>query len=658
MDNLALKDLQKIILGNRKEPLSAIEIRNLFSYPTSPETILYIITALNEKKLDPHTALIQAIANATKKEDLVPIALALRYGADPNLYVNAPNIGDIHILGYTYLVLSKRDLPILNGSIIMLMIMGSNANMLIFDAKGGIVKDEFSLIEPLKGQGVLEWLDDQGFDTIIPQIQKGYGKVDKKFMTTLATFLDKDNLLTSDPRLDEVVGAHTSFIFNKHKSNIDIQRGLRTNRKYLNLTGFEYFIDQGASLNYDEINDLIYSIKEYKDSGDLISMSQIRQMLLYIIQKGQGLDLYQGDLIKKFDQAIYSQIVKEYEVPYWKKACSQSNSKTPDRLKTLAYQLNLDPETSHDVICNRIKRILQTDPEETKKNVIERNKNRIHSELSYINESDVSSLSCSNRSVLKTNIYDYPDADIAFYRDSQENIWCFTSNNFLKIMEQKKNPYTVQEFPEFFLKDVKFKIDFISRYRSIDDDPVPISVILNNINKNDTISNIYTERDIKLFKEMGVLNGITDWNLNKLSRKDMERILNKNFNVKTNLERLKKDHALVTFMIVSYIQLKDNPDLTNNFFESFEAKTLNEGTINQQRDTKKKVGNFDTSVKKTNETKLLMNEKKIPVNEILNNYELGTDFNGQENPTVEELTRKLNDDNLGSSTLDESSFPI
>jgi len=638
MDNLALKDLQKIILGDRKEPLSAIEIRNLFSYPTSPETILYIITALNEKKLDPHTALIQAIANATKKEDLVPIALALRYGADPNLYVNAPNIGDIHILGYTYLVLSKRDLPMLNGSIIMLMIMGSNPNMLIFDNKGGIVKDEFSLVEPLKGQGVLEWLDDQGFDTIIPKLRGGkYDKIEKKFMTTLATFLDKDNLLTNDPRLDEVLGAHANSIFNKHKSNIDIQKGLQTSRKYLNLTGFEYFIDQGASLNYDEINDLIYSIKEYKDSGDLISMSQIRQMLLYIVTKGQGLDMYQGDLIKKFDQTIYDQMIKEYEVPYWKKVCSQSNGKTPERLKTLAYQLNLDPEVSRNIICGRIKRILQTNPEETKKNVIERNKNRIHSTLSYINEVDVSGLSCSNRSVLKTNIYDYPDTDIAFYRDDQENIWCFTSNNFLKITEQKKNPYTVQEFPEFFLKDVKSKMEFISRYRSMNDDPTPISVVLDNINKNDTISNIYTNRYVKLFKEMAVLNGITDWNLNKLTRKDMERILNKNFNVKTNLERLKKDHALITFMMVSYHQLKNNSDLINNFFESFEVKTMEQNTM--------KIKPKDEKSTQT-------------VNEIMKNYELGTNFSEQENPTVEELTRKINDDNLGSSMLDESSFPI
>lgn len=652
MDNLALKDLQKIILGNRKEPLSAIEIRNLFSYPTTPESILYLITALNQRKLDPHTALIQAIANATKKEDLVSIGLALRYGADPNLYVNAPNIGDIHILGYTYLVLSKRDLPILNGTIIMLMIMGSNPNMLVFDTKGGIVKDEFSLIEPLKGRGVLEWLDDQGFDTIIPQIRKGYGKVDKKFMTTLATFLDKENILTSDPRLDEALGAHTVSIFNKHKNGIEIQKGLNVSMKYLNLTSFEYFIDQGAMLNYGEINDLIYLIKEYKDSGDLISMSQIRQMLLYVVQKGQGLDLYQGDLIKNFDQAIYDQIIKLYEVPYWKKICSQAKTKTPDRLKTLAYQLNLDPEVPCSIICNRIKRLLQTDPKEIKKNVIERNKNRIHSELSYINEADVSGLSCSNRSVLKTNIYDYPDADIAFYRDIQENIWCFTSNNFLKITSQKKNPYTVQEFPDYFLKDVSRKIDFISKYREMADDPTPISTVLDNINKSDIITNDYTDRYVKLFKEMGVLNGVTDWNLNNLSRKEMEKILNKNFNMTTNLERLKKDHALASFMVISYDQLKNNPDFANAFFESIESKKNEEIPV-------EKIGSFKTENVKTKDGEKVSNNidggDKV---EKSNDQDLQTSFTAEKDPTSDELNRKINDESLGSSTLDESSFPI
>lgn len=635
MDNLALKDLQKIILGNRKEPLSSIEVRNLFSYPTTPEFILYVITGLNQKKLDPNLALIQGIANATKKEDLIAIALALRYGADPNLYVNAANIGDVHILGYAHLVLSKRNLPVLNSVIIMLSVMGANSNMLIFDNKGGIVKDEFSLVEPLKGQGVLEWLDDQGFDTILPQIQKGYKKVEKKFMTTIATFLDKEKLLVTDPRLDEVIAAHSNIIFNKYGKNADSEKGFRVARKYLNLTAFEFFVNQGASLNYGEINDLILSMIQYQRDNDLISLSQIRQMLLYLVQHGTSLDTYQEELLK-FDQTIYNMVIKEYEVPYWKKVCSFNKASTPDKLKELAYKLNLDPEAPKEIICSRIKRILQTDPEQTKKNVIERQKNRIHSSASYINESDMSGLSCSNRSVLKTNIYDYPDVDIAFYRDFQENLWCFTSNNFRKILEQKKNPYTVQNFPNFFIKQVEDQVKFIENYRSLDDHPTPISVTLDGINQNDKITNNYFDRSIKMFKEMGVLNGITEYNLEKLSKKDMERLLSSNFGVNVNLEGLKKEHALKTFILVSYSQIKTNPEFTEKFFESIVGKSS--------------VGQSEFG----------LNEKV--------GTQIGTDI-----PKIESLRESVtdisqgtsvsegfitNDEQLGSSTLDENSFPI
>ena len=134
-DNLPLRDLQKIILGERTEPLSIIEIRNLFSYPTTPESILYLITALNRNKIDPNTTLIQGIDNANHKQDLVPIALSLRYGADPNLYVNFPTVGDIHILGFVYLVVSYKTLPLLNSLVIMLMAMGADPNRLVFDSQ-------------------------------------------------------------------------------------------------------------------------------------------------------------------------------------------------------------------------------------------------------------------------------------------------------------------------------------------------------------------------------------------------------------------------------------------------------------------------------------------------------------------------------------------
>ena len=579
-NNLPLRDLQKIILGKRKEPLSNIEIRNLFSYPTTPESILYIITALNTKKIDPNTTLIQGISNSNKKEDLVPIALALRYGADPNLYVNAPNIGDIHILGYVYLTLSKKDLALLNSVIIMLIAMGSNPHLPVFDSKGGVVRDEFSLVEPIRGQSVIGWLDDQGFNTIIHQIEnQDYSEVDNTFMTMIATFLDRNDLLEQDPRLDEVIGSHSTIIFYKHSQKANKDKGLELARDYLNLTAFEFFIDQGAIPDYGEINDLVLLIETYKKIGDLISLGQIRQMLLYSISRGILIDTYQLDMIKNIDKTTYDKVNAEYSVPYWKKVCQTMKGLVPDRLKLLAYRLNLYPESSKDTLCYQIKKILQSDPIQVKKSVIERQKSRVDSMMAYINEfvdGSPPSLVCSNQSVLKNDIYDYPDVDIAFYKDDQDSLWCFSSNNFVKIMEQKKNPYTVQVFPEDFLSRVSNQIDFITKYRSIDDLPVAISETLDNIIKPDVINNEYTDKYSKLFEETMALNGITEWNIDKLSSDDMETILLNNFNVQTDLTSLSnKDHIVKTFYIISYQELLKNPDLNNSFFEQIEKKSVN-----------------------------------------------------------------------------------
>ena len=582
-DNLPLRDLQKIILGKREEPLSVIEIKNLFSYPTTPESILYIITALNREKIDPNTTLVQGIANVSDKEDLVPIALALRYGADPNLYVNAPNVGDIHILAYTYLALSNKSLPVLNAVVIMLMAMGSEQNRPVFDIKGGIIRDEYSLVEPIKGHSVIEWLEDQGYDTIIPQIQnQNYQDVETDFMTTLATFLDKSDLLPegSKPRLDEVVGSHSVELFDQFIKTTNPQTGIRVSRDYLNLTAYERFVDLGATLNYGEIIDLILSIKKYKDLGDFISMGQIREMLLYSISHGIILDTYQMDIIKSIDSKYYDKVKAAYEQPYWIKACATSKGTSDDKLKRLAYELNLYPEAPKDTLCHQIKMITQADPELVKKSAITRQQVRIKSDVAYIYQFDDDDtppdIRCNNRSLLSDNLYDFPDADIAYYRDYQDDLWCFTSNNYMKMVDKKTNPYTNQKFPQYFLDKVQRKIEFISVYHPIEDDPIPISKTIDGLSQPDQPDNTYTDKHVKGFEEMLVGNNIVDWNIHQLSQEELQAILWDNFRVSINLIDLDKEHAEKTFSVVSYEELKTNPDSTEKFFQQIEEKSTNE----------------------------------------------------------------------------------
>lgn len=581
-DNLPLRDLQKIILGKREEPLSVIEIRNLFSYPTTPESILYIITALNRKKIDPNTTLVQGIANATKKQDLVPIALALRYGADPNLYVNAPNVGDIHILGYTYLALSKKDLAVLNSVIIMLMAMGSDQNRLIFDVKGGVIRDEYSLVEPIEGQSVIEWLEDQGYDTIIPQIKgQNYESVDPVFMTMLATFLDRVDLVPPENTsvLDEVVGAHSVDVFKAYVETYNADAGLRVSRDYLNLTTYESFTDLGAMLNYGEINDLILSVGKYKELGDYISMGQVREMLIFSISRGAVLDEYQMNLIQETDTRLYEMVKVAYEQPYWIKACATCKGPADDKLKLLAYRLNLYPEAPKDTLCCQIKSITKADPELVKVSAIKRQATRISSDVSYINQFDDGCnpppIQCSNRSLITDNVYDFPDVDIAYYRDYQNALWCFTSNNFTKMTEKKVNPYTTEEFPLYFIEDVERKTQFISTYRPIDDMPVPISETIDSLSQPDSPDNTLTERHVKGFEQMLSERNIVNWNIENLTTDDMQIILSETFNITLNLTDLTREHAEKTFFVVSYEELRLRPESADSFFQQIEEKSTN-----------------------------------------------------------------------------------
>ena len=549
--NLAFKDLQKIILGKRTEPLSTVEVRNLLAYPTTPETVLYLIRAFNDKKLDTNITLVQAVANAEKKEDLVNIALSLRYGADYNLYVDAPSIGDIHIIGYTYLVLSKKDITLLNSVIIMLMVSGADSNLPIFDSKGGVIRDEFSLVEPIKGQSIISWLQDQGFDTIIPYIKdQDYSVVDKTLMTSIATYLDREDLLEKNPRLDEVIGAHAMVIFNKHFDKIDQNIGLNVAKRYLNLTAYEKFVDRGAELNYAQINETILSMEQYIQNNDFISYGQLREMFLYSVSTGMILDEYQTDLISS--DSLKSKITQEYSKPYWVKICKKSRGSVNDKLKLLSYRLNINPELPKDTICNRLKKITQGDPEKMKQAAIERSQTKIRSDISFINEfvDGIPKLLCGNRSILKNNIYDFPDPDISYYRDDQNTLWCFTSNNFLKIIEQHKNPYTIQPFPVYFIDQVQRKMDFISLYRDIEDTPVSISETIDNLSKNDTISNVYTELYEKRFKERLILNGLTEWNIDQLTLEDMESILRDTFDISVNLKPLTEQPRKITVEII------------------------------------------------------------------------------------------------------------
>ena len=576
--NVSLSDLIKIILGKREEPLSPVEIKNIFSQTISPETHLHLLSALQGKKIDPHTMLVQSIANSKEKDDLIGVALALKFGADPNLYVSTPQIGDIHILAYSYIVLSDRDIRVLNSIIIMLFIMGSNPDQLVFNAPCEEIRDEYSLVEPVKGQTVLEWLDDQGYSTIIPQIIDDIDNIDDKFITFIGTLLDKNDIIKQKPDLQTMVQSLSVKVFDKYYQEYDSQEGLELSIKYLNIDAYEQFLKRGATINYGQINDIILQIGEYKQQKDYISMNQLRNMLLYSIKSGIILDLYQLELAEKTCETLFTKIITAYQQPYWIKISTNPEGKSDDKLKLLAYRLNLNPKWSKRKLSQQIKNITQADPDFVKRSVIARQITRIQSDVSYIYEFDNKcpfNIKCSNNTMsgIKTP-YDYPDSDIVYYRDDNNKLWCFTSNNYLKMVSKKHNPYNNEPFPKKVIKDTLQKIKFISKYRSIDSEPQSISTTIDQLNQEDQIDNFYTDKYVNNFKNILNQYGLSYECINQLSLEEMENILKTKLNITTNLKKLDIIHGQITFVILVYHEIKNNTELQQKIIDSIKYSNV------------------------------------------------------------------------------------
>jgi len=577
-----LKDLQEIILGKREKALTDEEIDSLLNMKTTPEKILSLIKALNNKKIDPEKMLITSIVNANIKEDLIPIALALRYGVDPNIYIPTSGIGTIHILGFVYIKLGSSafnsrlcDLNnslLLNSILMLLKFSGSNPLLPIFKCE----EKNNSLFSTIPGKNVISWLCESGYNSILTNLDCNFSNVKDECATMISVFLDSLNLIKNSPKLNEIILAHSYIVLDKFSENFDINEGLRLSIKMLNLNSFEKFINLGGNLNYYQVVNILIRMKKYKENKDLISLSQLFNMLMYAIERGTSLDEYQFKYLEEIEMDLGKKILQVYKEPFWKKNCKILKGETSLEMKKLAYSLNLNPESSKKIMCEEISKIVAADINEVKKSVILRQEKRVTATLSnylnFINEEP--KIIIRNRSLVE-NLYDYPDNDIVFYKDIDNVSWLFTRNVFSELLENGKNPYTNQSLP-ILLKDEMEKRNsyYINTLGSYDTKIIPISKILDNLNKEDKISNDETERKIKNFFKLGEI----DSNIfDKISKEELSNILKELISEKKEdeieLKELGKEFSFATFAITVENYLSKNPLLTMDFFSNLKMNS-------------------------------------------------------------------------------------
>lgn len=584
--------LQELILENRVETLTDAQIYNLISEKTSPELVILLLGALNKEILDPDMLLIQSIRSARIEDDLILVGLALRFGADANIYVDSDR-GTIHILAYAYdSVNDKVDKSVMDIMIAILLTSGSSFVMKVFDTNnvGQLMPSNQDLFNKnVVGVSVIQWLNTNYSDNIIGEIAPSYNsktsstsstsslQISNSLRNKVGIYLDKPELIVRDElpvtELHQIIKSHAVNVFILAiigvPSNILVKQNLlRSSVVNYNITSYRAILDKGIKPDYAFINDLMTRLNKIKTASFTVGFIQIDAMLIENVKNGVEIDSNQLSYLSSIDSGSSERLEKTYATPHWKKVCNVNSGKPDDELKLLALSLNI-PDVSSDKceICNYITDLSKNDPQQLKEAAIRRQELKVSAATlgasDYIESIDQPLKICRNRKILTKDPYDFNDVQLAYYVDSKDVNWCYTSDMYDNLLAGKKNPTTGEQLPDNFIGQLKNKQRTLTSLGIETVNTTTFSEGVDKLTRQDKISDRVTNRELEIFKSTAQINGINSLRFKNMSQQQLQSILTQ-YGRSVNLIPLTQEHAYVTFARVSNNIIANNPQLAGS----------------------------------------------------------------------------------------------
>lgn len=495
--------------------------------------------------------LINAIATTKDRNDLLRVGLALRYGGDPNAYVDVQGVAmGFHILGYTFLLSEGRNIALFN-TLILILIAGGGA----LDKPA--YKEDLKSLE--KVQTIGEWLESEGYN-LVENYRDGYQKtVPPSTLDFINTILDRpQQVKNADSKL--IAKAYSVKMLSKYKQtrmkakwdSYDMVMAV----KLLNLPLFEFLMNKGDLPTYPMINNILLLAKEKKAKSPEETKIAV-QMIESIVKMGIEMDEYQLDILNIIDENIHNKILEKGEEPYWKKVCQRKSNQreAPLRLQRTAKTLDIEDDTLKG-ICKVLDSASKTKRDQLSTVLKKRRKDQFQSRNRYPNEliGDGKILTCHN--TLKKpgkSFEEYSDIHASSYRDSDGNVWCFTSDYYPSLVEDQKNPHNGQKLPLTFIEELSIKWDILKDLGfKISEKPPTIDDAINEIWEDDKIGG-------KVVDEEGIIYKI---GLSNPERLTPERANNsfKQIGIEANINHLTGVHARVTSLWILNWLFDNNPD--------------------------------------------------------------------------------------------------
>jgi hypothetical protein len=561
----------------------------------------YIRLALERELIDPDQLLSVSLAESRETIDLILPSLALRRGGNPNLYLQTPGIGPVHLTVYTLNRLreASRTYNFIHTALCLLVLLGSRTNSLAFDTNGGGPAPSFSSFDTVLVQKLVpkrreedkqisaqDWIRAQGHpDYTTSESFLSGATIDFKIL--LGVLADEPSLVFSNtyaaivvPRIEQLSLAHSLKV-------VDAMTIITTSPSFQEDHGqiqiisqaisfgvsdiFKILVDKGLFVSYFTVNDIILNLIEAAKTENKILFSEYTQMLLHIVARGTVIDTEQMLLININSELVGSAVATEYNKPLWEKVCSGAlSAPLSSSLKSLAVALNLDTTKSKDDICSEIRSHTEVSADILKRAAINRHRRHAGLLTGTLREfiDGTPERTCINRTARQTDPFSYNDAQLAFYSNKKDELWCFTSDTYEQLLEKKINPTNGEKLPAGFLRQIRTQLEQLEMLGLSPADPLSTILAIDSLSTPDAItdkeSSFYVETIIKL----GLATGVEESFILSLSPDRMNAALSMINMEQNGLEKLSQTHRLITFARAVYSAVKQDTTKTKRFFGS------------------------------------------------------------------------------------------
>jgi hypothetical protein len=593
---LKMQQLSNILAAERMEEFTKREIHDLVreyhaatDWPLRAKIGFYLDECLQRGKINPDRLLITAIPRVTTFHDLIPIRLALKAGANRNMYIMTPGVGRVHLLIFAVTTLrAHRATPrALDLVLLLLVLSGSHSSAHAFDQNS-------ELLEGSCGQGstssrypagdrspgsVQRWLVSQGLNPMldIMCLLDHLRRENPRDAIALGTIADRVDLIPpagSVPNFRLACMARATNILQTYQVSPEspltsydrgTYLGLREAIDLYSLDGYVRLMDLGYLPTYFTMNQLVMGLKVAGQVRDRATMGLVQAMLQESISRGISLDLEQLAVISNTSESIAQVILQQYQQPLWIKACTIPRGPVPEPLQRLAFNLGLK-SNDKGLVCQQLQQLSEADPSALKSAAVRRQRLRVSTNVSTLTNfvgSDRPPLAvCQNRTTLQQDPYLYGDVTMAYYQDAEGLVWCFTSDNYEALIANRTNPYKAggELLPLEFIDELRLKLRQLRRLKINVSQPVASDVAIDALTQVDLVTNAESEAIVAAILSTAAYAGITT--LGQLSPEQMFQALSAIMMEQRYLELMTPNHRLITFCRAADFVLQQELSLT------------------------------------------------------------------------------------------------